>query len=123
MSRGGVTTIRVEEELRNIAGALFGGLVGGGSGGTSMISIGVGMGGFQSPVIAALMWFGIAGAFYGLARTIFGSISGKREKELRDLADRLQAEVESVVAAQPGQVGASSARPLAAGDGGTTEGA
>jgi len=120
MSRGGITTIRVEEELRNLAGALFGGLVGGGGGGTTGITIGLGMGVFQSPVIAALLWFGLAGAFYATARTIFGSMSAKREKQLRDLADRLQEQVESAVVAPAAQVGASSARSLAAGEGGTS---
>jgi len=120
MSRGGVTTIRVEEELRNTAGALFGGLVGGGTGGTSGLSMGIGMGVFHSPAISVAMLFLFGGGFYTLARTIYGSISGRREKQLQGLTDRLQEHVEAAVASAPAQVGASSARSLAAGEGGTT---
>jgi hypothetical protein len=123
MSRGGVTTIRVEEELRNTAGALFGGLVGGGTGGTSGLSMGIGMGAFHSPALAVAMLFLFAGGFYTIARTVFGSIQGKREKELRDLTDRLQQQVESAVIAPAAQIGASSAPSIAAGEGGTTLGA
>ncbi|HEY8164750.1 MAG TPA: hypothetical protein VIF83_04275 [Gemmatimonadaceae bacterium] len=96
ISRGGVTTIRVEEELRNVAGALFGGLVGGGGGGTSGISIGIGMGVFHSAPMAGLIWVLIAGGFYTLARTIFGHISAKREKELRELVGRLENQVAEI---------------------------
>ncbi len=120
MSRGGVTTIRVEEELRNIAGALFGGLVGGGTGGTSGLSMGIGLGAFHSPALAVAMLFLFGGGFYTIARAIFGNIATKREKELRDLTDRLQQQVESAVIAPAAQVGASSARSIAAGEGGTT---
>jgi len=98
VTRGGITTIRVEEELRNLAGALFGGLVGGGGGGTSGISMGIGMGVFHSAPIAALLWFTIAGGFYTLARTIFGRMSATREHELKGLIDRLEEEVQAAVA-------------------------
>ena len=115
VSRGGVTTIRVEEELRNIAGALFGGLVGGGGGGTSGISMGIGMGIFHSIAIAGLLWVGVAGSFYLLARTIFGRTSEKREKQLRGLMDQLEEQVNAVAAQKPAQVAASTARSLGAG--------
>jgi hypothetical protein len=119
MSRGGVTTIRVEEELRNTAGALFGGLVGGGTGGTSGLSMGIGMGVFHSPALAVAMLFLFGGGFYTLARLIYGSISAKREKELQGLTERLQEHVESAIVAPQAQVGASSGRSLGAGEGGT----
>lgn len=102
--RGGVTTIRVEEELRNLVGGLFGGLVGGGGGGTTGISLGVGMEVFQSIPIAAMLWVAVAGGFYALARTIFGSIAVKRERELRGLADRLEEHVTEAVANPPSQL-------------------
>lgn len=121
MSRGGVTTIRVEEELRNTAGALFGGLVGGGGGGSTGITVGLGMGAFNSPPIAIMLWLAVAGGFYALARAIFSNISEKREKQLRDLADRLQQQIEAT-AAPAAQVGASSARSLTPGEGGSSTG-
>jgi hypothetical protein len=122
MTRGGVTTIRVEEELRNTAGALFGGLVGGGGGGTTGISIGIGMEVFHSAPAAAMIWLAVAGSFYGLARYLFGNISEKRERQLRDLTDRLQSIVESSAAQPAPQVGASSPRSLRAGAADTGEG-
>lgn len=114
-SRGGITTIRVEEELGNLAGGLFGGLVGGGGGGTTGISIGIGMQVFQSPGMAAMLWVAVASGFYMLARTLFARTSAKREKQIRELLDRLEEQVESAAAAAR-QVGASSARPLSAGE-------
>lgn len=102
--RGGVTTIRVEEELRNLAGGLFGGLVGGGGGGSTGISLGVGMEVFHSFPVAALLWVAVAGGFYALARTIFGSIATKREGELRGLADRLEEQVTAAVVTPSAQI-------------------
>lgn len=93
VSRGGVTTVRVEEELGNLAGALFGGLVGGGGGGTTGISIGIGMGAFHSAPLAFALWVAVAGGFYTLARAIYGNIVGKRERELNALVERLEGEV------------------------------
>jgi len=100
VSRSGATTVRVEEEMRNIAGALFGGLVGGGGGGSTGISIGVGMGVFHSAPVAAAMWFAVAGGFYALARTIYGRITGNREKQLRELAGRLEQQITESIASR-----------------------
>jgi hypothetical protein len=98
VTRGGITTIRVEEELRNLAGALFGGLVGGGGGGTTGISMAIGMGVFHSAPVAALLWVTVAGGFYTLARTIFGRMSAGRERQLSELVGRLEEEVQAAVA-------------------------
>ena len=88
--RGGVTTIRVEEELRNTAGALVGGIVGGGGGGTSGAVIGGSMAAFHSaPITVGLLALSL-GTFYTIARTVFRSIAGRREDELRELAGRLE---------------------------------
>jgi hypothetical protein len=115
VSRGGITTIRVEEELSNLAGGLFGGLVGGGGGGTTGISIGIGMQVFQSPAIAAMLWVAVASGFYMLARTLFAQASSKRETQIKGLLDRLEEQVASAVTTTAGQIGASSSRPLRAG--------
>jgi len=114
VARGGVTTIRVEEELRDVAGALIGGLVGGGGGGTTGITVGLGMSQFHSAPIALMLWLGAAGGFYLLARTIFGNISEKREKQLKALADRLESQITEAVESQRAQIGASTPRSLAA---------
>ena len=84
--------------------------------------MGIGLGAMHSPAIAALLWFAFAGGFYTIARTIYGSITARRETQLRELIDRLQQQVESLIVQPPPQVGASAARSLAAGDGGTTAG-
>jgi hypothetical protein len=112
VSRGGVTTIRIEEELRNIAGALFGGLVGGGGGGSTGITIGIGMGMLNSPAMAAMLWLGVAGGFYLLARKLFGRTAEKRERQLRELIDRLEEEVARAVARKTPQIGASTPRSV-----------
>ncbi len=100
VTRGGITTIRVEEELRNVAGALFGAIVGGGGGGTTGISMAIGLGVFHSAPVAALLWVTVAGGMYTLARTIFGRMSWGRERQLRELIGRLEDEVQ-VAAATP----------------------
>lgn len=95
--RGGVTTIRVEEELGNVAGALVGGIVGGGGGGTSGAVIGASLAAFHSAPITIGLLAGSLSAFYMLARTIYGSIAGKREKQLRDLIGRLEEITQSAI--------------------------
>jgi hypothetical protein len=99
VSRSGATTIRVEEEMRNIAGAVFGGLVGGGGGGTTGISIGIGHGVFHSFGLAAALWVAVAGGFYTLARMIYSNIAIKREKQLKELTTRLEEQVTEAISA------------------------
>ena len=115
-SRGGVTTVRVEEELSNLAGGLFGGLVGGGGGGTTGISIGIGMQLFNSPPMAAMLWVAVASGFYMLARTLFARAASKREAQIKVLLDRLEEQIMASVT-RASQVGASSARSVGAGEG------
>ncbi len=100
VSRSGVTTVRVEEELRNLAGGLFGGLVGGGGGGTTGLSIGVGVGVFHSVSVAVAMWVAVAGGFYTLARTIFSNMAIKRERELCDLTARLEQQINDSISSR-----------------------
>ncbi len=100
VSRSGATTVRVEEEMRTVAGAVFGGCVGGGGGGSTGVSIGIGMGVFHSAPVAAALWFAVAGGFYTLARTIYGRIIGKREKQLRELAGRLEQQIADSIASR-----------------------
>ncbi|MEP6857850.1 MAG: hypothetical protein ABI994_05650 [Gemmatimonadales bacterium] len=101
VTRGGLTTIRAEEELGNLAGALFGGIVGGGGGGTTGITMGIGMGVFHSAGIAGLLWVSVLGGMYALARTIFGKVVAGRERQLRDLVGRLEEEISSAVITPP----------------------
>jgi hypothetical protein len=98
VTRGGITTIRVEEELRNLAGALFGGIVGGGGGGTTGVTMAIGMGVFHSAPVAGLLWVTVAGGFYTLARTIFGRMALGRERQLSELIGRLEEQVQAAAA-------------------------
>ncbi|HWA58146.1 MAG TPA: hypothetical protein VG692_12875 [Gemmatimonadales bacterium] len=85
----GKTVIRIDEQLSQLAGALFGGIVGGFGGGTTGIWMGIGMGVLHSPIAAvALMLTSIGGA-YSLARHLFVSTYRKRTAELSDLLTRL----------------------------------
>lgn len=98
VSRSGATTVRVEEEMQNVAAGVFGGLVGGGGGGSTGISIGIGMGVFHSAPVAAALWVTVAASFYTLARTIYGRITSKRERQLRELAGRLDQQITDSIA-------------------------
>jgi len=101
ISRGGVTTIRLEEELGNVAAPLFAGLMAGGAGGTTGITVGVAMTVFQSAPVAAALWVAVAGGFYALSRTIYGSIAAKRENQLREVTTRLEDLVRDAIAQAP----------------------
>ena len=70
VSRGGITTIRAEEEMRNLAGGLFGGIMGGGGGGTAGISVGIGMEVFHSLPIGFGIWAAAIAGSYALARSV-----------------------------------------------------
>jgi hypothetical protein len=112
--RGGVTTIRVEEELGNVAGALFGGIVGGGGGGTSGAVVGASIAAFHSaPITIGLLVCSLS-AFYMLARTIYGSIAGKREKQLLELIGRLEEITQSAISRRSEP--RATTRPIGSGD-------
>ena len=98
ISRGGVTTIRIEEELGNVAAPLFAGLMAGGAGGTTGITVGLAMATFGSAALAGGLWVLVAGGFYALSRGIFKGIVAKRERPLRDLLSRLSDQVRESVA-------------------------
>jgi hypothetical protein len=87
--RGGITTIRVEEELRNLATSVFAPMVIGlGSASAGLVfplAIAV-----QSAPVAGGIMVATVGALYAGARAVFGRITGKRERQLRQLLDRLE---------------------------------
>jgi hypothetical protein len=87
--RDGRTEIRIREHLVGFAGALFGGLMGGLGGGGTGISMGIGLGALGSAVAAFGGVVLFVGGSYVLARTIYSRVASKRERELRDLLDRL----------------------------------
>jgi hypothetical protein len=86
----GKTVLRAEESLSQLAGALFGGIVGGAGGGTTGLWMAIGMGAMHSPVAAVgLVLMGLVGS-YSLARSLFVRAYRKRSEELQDLLSRRQ---------------------------------
>ena len=90
----GATRIRIEENLRPMAGAYFGGIMGGMGGGGMGAAIGIGMGVFHSAAAAAGLVFTLIGGSYTLARTLFRHHGQRRSAELEVLADRLVGYIE-----------------------------
>jgi hypothetical protein len=85
----GKSVIRIDENLNQLAGGVFGGCVGGGGGGTIGIWIGIGMGAFRSPLLAGALVLGNLVAMYSLARGLFRRSFRKRSEEINDLLSRL----------------------------------
>jgi hypothetical protein len=83
--RGGVTTIRIEERLGNLAAGLFGGLIGGFSAG----SLGLILGTLQEAVVVLPIAGAVVAATYAVARGAFSYIGRKRSRELQSLLERL----------------------------------
>jgi hypothetical protein len=100
-SRKGETYIRVEEELNQLAGALFGGLMGGvGCGVGFGVGMGVGFGVLGSALFAFTFPAGAIAASYLAARTAFSTQAGARRRALEDLVERL-ADAVTDVAREP----------------------
>lgn len=91
----GMTRIRIEENLRPLAGQYFGGLMGGLGGGTMGVWMGIGMGVLHSPVAAIGLAATALSGTYTLARTLFRKANAKRSAELTALADRIVTVLES----------------------------
>ena len=88
--RNGRTIIRADERLQPLVGGLFGGIVGGvggGAGGGAALPLGIAL---MHSAAAGFGFFGatVVGA-YVLARTLYVSIRGSRERDLSNLLDEL----------------------------------
>lgn len=98
-STHGRTRIRIQERLNGLAGALFGGFMGGGGGGVGLgIGLGVGLGALGSAAFAIAFPVAVIGGSYVAARTLFGSLSRRRQRVLRELMDRLTEHIETISA-------------------------
>ena len=91
--RQGRTRIRVEERLHNVAGGLFGVLMGGVGG----LGISIAIGLLSAPLMAAAITAGMLVGSYGLARGLFRGTAIRRGRELRRLADALAERVEEAI--------------------------
>jgi hypothetical protein len=88
--RGGRTRITIMENMKALAGSIFGG-IGGGLGGGGMgpiVGVGVGALGLNPIFLIGLIPAWIATVFV-TARTVYRKQTDKRSTELEDLADRL----------------------------------
>ena len=86
--------VRIDENLRNLSGGLFGGLLGGGGGGGLGLILPLAIALFHTPAAIApvcAVWFGLV---YLLARTIYVGRVRARTAELSKLFDELVARVE-----------------------------
>ncbi|MGD2135878.1 MAG: serine/threonine-protein kinase [Gemmatimonadales bacterium] len=87
--RRGTTRIYLEEQLANVAGGLFGGIMGGGGGAGLGISFPLAIETLHMPALAALFGVIAVSGSWGIARSIFVSVANRRRAELEALADRL----------------------------------
>jgi hypothetical protein len=91
--RGGRTTIRVFEDIRQLANGVVGGVSGGVGGGFGGAMAGVIMGATQNPLLAIPTMLGIAGLAFGLSRFGIKRYSDKKDRELRGAVERVAARV------------------------------
>lgn len=98
-SRDGHTSVRVEENLSQLAGGLFGGIgggVGGGVGFGAGVPIAIALGSEILLIGLPLAWLGLT--YYGV-RKLYQSIVRKRRRVADDLFNRLVAAAEDAIAA------------------------
>jgi hypothetical protein len=100
--RAGKTTIRVSENMKATAGALFGGIMGGVGGGTGGIWIGIGAS-MGHPGAGLAMWGATAVAAFFAARGLFGYNSRKKEASLTQLAEALAVQARESIEAAKGR--------------------
>lgn len=93
-TRGGQTTLRAEENLGPLAGALYGGL----GGGLSGPAIGVGIATFHAALPVIGLVAAAVGGSYALARLIYVPMARRRDRELHQLIERLGAYAERATA-------------------------
>ena len=94
---GGHTRIHVEEHLGQLAGGIFGGIMGAGGmsvGAFSTVSIIVNT---HQPVLGLTVLAGIMSTLYVVARTLYSSAVHRRAKKLLTLTERLGAEVAALI--------------------------
>jgi serine/threonine-protein kinase len=100
LPRGGKTAIRVSDNLTQVAGGIFAGLMGGfgGAGGAIWMGIGAKM---HNPMFGLAMWVGTAALSYAGARVWFSVGTRRRDRELKSLAEEIAAQAtESIAAAR-----------------------
>ena len=93
-ARHGETRIHIEEHFANLAGGLYGGIMGGGGGGLMAVSLAVAMESLQTPVVGVIGAITSVVGSYVIARGFYTTTFSKRERELHALADKLAGQIE-----------------------------
>ncbi len=98
--RSGRTRIAIRERLANLIGGIYGGIGGGmgGGGGGPMIGILVDV--FKAPELIPILLPAWLGVTYATARFTYSTVSRRRDRRLRELADRLAAVAAELVPAR-----------------------
>ena len=101
-ARGGRTTLRAFEDLRQSAHGMVWGITGGVGGGVGGMTFGVIMGATQGAgiAVAPFAFLGIAAAAYGGARLILRTVVRHKQRELRTSLERVAGRVKELVAAR-----------------------
>ena len=103
MPRGGRTTVRIDEQLSNVAGGVFGGIMGGGGGGGGAAMMGVIAGTTHQPLIGLAAWLATIAGAYGTARFTLGRIAKSKREKLTEIAHMLANQIaESTASEVPG---------------------
>ena len=89
--RGGWTRITIMENMKALAGSIFGGIGGGAGGGGMGPILGVGIGALgMNPIFLIGLIPAWLGGVYATARTVYRRQAEKRAAELEELANRLE---------------------------------
>jgi len=87
--RDGRTNIFVGERLRDLIGAIYGGVIGGGGGGATGPIIGIAMGAFAMPLLIPPLILGAVGSAFAIARYSLQRVTKSRSQVLAELTQRL----------------------------------
>jgi serine/threonine protein kinase len=97
----GRTLIRAEERLSQLAGGIFGGVLGGGGGGLGAGSMGITAGAMHAPGPFVLTVLGLVlGGAYTAARAVFVHVAATRAQQLESLVSTVALQVEDLIAAE-----------------------
>jgi serine/threonine protein kinase len=96
-ARNGETRIHIEEHFANLAGGLFGGIMGGGGGGLVAMSLAVSIESLHMPVVGVLAAVASVAGSYAIARGFYTTTFSRRERELNALADNVADQVARAV--------------------------
>ena len=97
MPRGGRTLVRIDEQLTNIMGGVFGGIMGGGAGGIGGAAMGSIAAQTDQPLLGLAAWIGVAAASYGAARLTFRKLAQNRREKLNELATEIATQIAETV--------------------------